>query len=101
MKAFTVAAVFAASTFTAGAALAGPIDNACMRSDRASASRSLCGCIQNVANAMLTAQDQRLAAKFFTKPDMAQEVRMSKSAYHNEFWGRYKSFGAKAAASCS
>ena len=94
-------AAAAALTLSATAALAGPIDRACLSSDRAGASRAVCGCIQSVANITLTNRDQQLAAKFFQKPDMAQEVRMSKSGYHNEFWGRYKQFGAAAEATCS
>lgn len=81
-------------------AFAGPIENACIKSDRKGASRSLCGCIQQVADMTLKGGDQRKAAKFFTDPDQAQKVRMSKSDRDNEFWARYKNFGETAAAYC-
>lgn len=83
------------------AAVAGPIENACLKSERKAASRSLCGCIQQVADMTLRNGDQRKAAKFFQNPDQAQEVRMSKSGSDNEFWARYKSFGETAAAYCA
>src|SRR5690554_5741613 len=79
---------------------AGPIESACSRSDR-TASRSLCRCIQSVADQILTRSDQRQAAKFFRDPQQAQDVRMSKSARDNAFWGRYRSFGNAAEARCS
>lgn len=82
------------------AAQAGTIENACLRSDRASATRALCGCIQQVADMTLKSGDQRLAAKFFRDPDRAQQVRMSKSDSDNAFWARYKNFGEMAGAYC-
>ncbi len=83
-----------------GVASAGPIENACMRSDRGG-SRALCGCIQQVADMTLRGGDQRRAAKFFKNPDQAQEVRMSKRDADNEFWARYKAFGEAAEAYCA
>jgi hypothetical protein len=82
------------------AASAGPIQSACQRSDRG-ASRSLCSCIQQVADMTLRGSDQRRAAKFFRDPDQAQEVRMSKRDSDNEFWARYKAFGDAAEAYCN
>ena len=81
-------------------ATAGPIESACLRSDRQAANRALCGCIQQVADMTLKGSDQRKAAKFFRDPDQAQKVRMSKSDSDNEFWARYKNFGETAAAYC-
>jgi hypothetical protein len=81
-------------------AFAGPIESACNKSDRKGASRSLCSCIQQVADMTLKGGDQRKAAKFFKDPDQAQRVRMSKSDRDNEFWARYKNFGETAAAYC-
>ena len=60
-------------------AMAGPIESACLKSDRKVANRALCGCIQQVADMTLKGGDQRQAAKFFRDPDQAQKVRMSKS----------------------
>ena len=82
-------------------ASAGPIDSACVRSDRAAANRALCGCVQQVANMTLSKSDQRRAATFFRDPHKAQEVRMSKTNADNAFWARYKKFAATAEAYCA
>ncbi|QCO57814.1 hypothetical protein EOK75_19255 (plasmid) [Pseudorhodobacter turbinis] len=81
-------------------AMAGPIESACLKSDRKQANRAVCGCIQQVADMTLKGGDQRKAARFFADPDQAQTVRMSKSNRDNEFWARYKNFGETAAAYC-
>jgi hypothetical protein len=85
---------------TAAPALGGPIDQACIRSNKA-ANPVLCACIQRVANITLTGSDQRLAAKFFADPGKAQEVRQSGRSTHQAFWGRYVNFGETAEAVCS
>jgi hypothetical protein len=92
-----VALPFFASIAHAG----GPIERACLRSDRKAASRSLCGCIQDVADDTLRAADQRRAASFFKDPEKAHKVWISKSKTDDEFWKRYKSFGAAAEQQCS
>lgn len=81
-------------------AIAGPIESACVKSDRKAASRALCGCIQQVADMTLSGGEQRRAAQFFRDPDQAQKVRMSKSDRDNAFWARYKNFGETASAYC-
>lgn len=81
-------------------AIAGPIESACLKSDRKAANRALCGCIQQVADMTLSWGEQRKAAKFFRDPDQAQKVRMSKSDRDNEFWARYKNFGETASSYC-
>lgn len=86
--------------FTATVAAAGPIERACLSSDRKAANRATCGCIQQVADMTLRGADQRRAAKFFKNPDQAQETRVSKSNRDNEFWARYKAFGSQAEAYC-
>ena len=84
-----------------GAAQAGVIERACLKSDRKAANRSLCGCIQQVADVTLTRRDQRMAAKLFRDPHRAQEVRQSDSPRHEVFWKKYKSFGSTAENYCS
>ena len=91
----------AAVVLTTPLAVAGPVDSACMRSDRAAGSRQLCGCIQQVADMTLSRADQRRAAKFFSDADEAQQVRMSKSNADNAFWARYKNFATTAEAYCA
>ena len=90
-----------ASMFSSFAMAGGPIEKACMRSDRKAASRSLCGCIQDVADDTLRGADQRRAATFFKDPDKAQQVWLSKSRSDDEFWKRYKAFGAAAQSQCA
>ncbi|MCF8512257.1 MAG: hypothetical protein K9G43_12470 [Rhodobacteraceae bacterium] len=84
----------------AGAALAGPIERACIKSDRKAASRSLCDCIQRAADNTLSGGDQRRAVSFFKDPEKAHKVWMSKSRGDDAFWERYKAFGAKAEELC-
>ena len=82
------------------AAMAGPIERACNKSDRKAANRSLCGCIQSAADMTLSNSDQRRAVSFFKDPDKAHKVWMSKSRGDDAFWDRYKAFGAQAEAMC-
>ena len=84
----------------AAIASAGPIERACLSSDRAAANRALCGCIQQAADATLTGSDQRRAAKFFKNPDAAHATWVSQSKSDDAFWERYKSFGTTAEAYC-
>jgi hypothetical protein len=81
-------------------AAAGPIERACLASDRGG-SRSLCGCIQQAADMTLTGGDQRRAAKFFKDPEAAHSTWVSQSASDDAFWERYKSFGQTAEAYCA
>ena len=87
--------------FSASMAAAGPIQNACLRSDRDAANRVLCSCIQQVADMTLVGSDQRRAAKFFTDPDKANETWLSQRASDDAFWDRYKNFGQTAEAYCA
>lgn len=79
---------------------ANPIETACVRSDRQQATRALCRCIGAVAQSTLTRSEQRRAAAFFRDPQLAQDVRMSKSDRDNAFWARYRAFGAAAEQRC-
>ncbi|WP_245814780.1 MULTISPECIES: hypothetical protein [Litoreibacter] len=85
---------------TSGAALAGPIERACLKADRKAASRPLCNCVQQVADLTLDNSDQRLAASFFADPHRAQVIRQSDNNSHEKFWKRYKQFGANAESYC-
>jgi hypothetical protein len=80
-------------------AAAGPIERACMASDRGG-NRSLCGCIQQAADMTLSGGDQRRAAKFFKDPEAAHATWISQSKSDDAFWERYKSFGQTAEAYC-
>jgi hypothetical protein len=79
---------------------AGPMERACNKSERRASNRSLCNCIQQVADFKLSNKDQRLAASFFKDPHKAQAIRQSDSRSHEAFWQRYKDFASVAGASC-
>ncbi|WP_137110318.1 hypothetical protein [Rhodobacter sp. SY28-1] len=81
-------------------AAAGPIERACMASDRGG-NRSLCGCIQQAADMTLSGGDQKRAAKFFKDPEAAHSTWVSQSKSDDAFWERYKSFGQTAEAYCA
>ena len=90
----------AAVVLTTPLAMAGPIDNACVRFERGARSPQLCGCVQQVADQTLSRSDQRTAARFFSAPHKAQVVRMSKRDADNAFWARYKNFAGAAERYC-
>jgi hypothetical protein len=94
------AAVAATSALVTSIATAGPIERACMASDRGG-SRALCGCIQQAADMTLSGGDQRRAAKFFKNPEAAHSTWTSQSKSDDAFWERYKSFGQTAEAYCA
>lgn len=77
------------------------IERACNASDRKAANRTMCGCIQDAADMMLSSREQRKAAEFFADPHKAQELRQSDSNYDERFWENYKEFGTVAAKFCS
>lgn len=83
-----------------GAAQADTIRQACLTADR-SAHPALCACIQDAANRTLSARDQKVAARFFSDPDEAEAMRMSKRRSHEAFWDRYQAFGDFARSLCS
>lgn len=97
MRLFIPAAVMAALAATGAAA--GPIERACLSSERG-ASRQLCGCIQQAADLTLSGRDQSRAAAFFRDPHQAQETRQSGRRSDEAFWQRYRSFGQTAEAFC-
>lgn len=95
-----ISTLLAAAILTTGASHAGIIESACNDSARG-ANRSLCSCIQQVADTKLNGSDQRLAARFFKNPHLAQETRQSSSRSKEKFWLRYKDWGQTAAQACS
>jgi hypothetical protein len=81
-------------------AQSGVIERACLTADRSAASPRLCGCIQSVADQTLRNGEQRKAARFFSDPHEAQEVRQSSRQSDRRFWDRYRAFGAAAEPYC-
>ena len=89
--------IFAAG---AGAAMAGPIEQACLRSDRQAVSLAACSCIQGVADFTLEAGDQRKVAGFFKDPERAEKARAADGNADEAFWTRYEAFGSQAELYC-
>ncbi len=102
MKTFAIKAALATVAVLGMAtyAAAGPIEGACLKSARTAANRSLCSCIQQVADITLKNNDQNLVASFFKDPNKAEKVRMSQSKRDDAFWERYTTFGDQARMSC-
>jgi hypothetical protein len=86
---------------TASLASAGPIERACVRSDRQGATRALCDCIDGVGRKLLNNGDQRKAASFYKNPELAQEIRQSTKVHNEEFWKRYQAYVAAAEQMCA
>lgn len=78
----------------------GPIADACLAAGRENATRTLCGCIQGVADSSLSARDQNRASTFFFDPQRAQDTRQSDNARLEAFWDRYKAFADRAEQTC-
>lgn len=78
----------------------GPISRACLASDRRARNARLCGCIQTVADRSLSGSDQRKAARFFSDPQRAMDVKMSKTAADDAFWDRYRAFASRSEGMC-
>ncbi|MCI2400398.1 hypothetical protein [Aliiroseovarius subalbicans] len=72
---------------------AGKIERACLKADRRDASRQLCGCVQDVAEAMFNRSEISKIAKFFSDPHTTQELRQSDRNSDERFWKRYKEYG--------
>ena len=81
-------------------AYAGPIEQACLRSDRQGVSLAACSCIQGVADFTLEARDQRKVAAFFKDPERAEQARAADSKSDEAFWNRYEAFGTQAELYC-
>lgn len=85
----------------APASASGEIRKACLKAGRAAASRSLCGCIQDVAEEAFNRSERRKIAKFFADPHATQDLRQSDRSSDERFWQRYKAFGQSARAACN
>ena len=88
-------------TIASSGLAAGTLERACLASKRQAKTRTLCNCIQQVANVTLAATDQRTAVGFFKDPEKAQEIKRSDRSTHEAFWDRYTRFGATAYKNCS
>ena len=87
-----------ATAANAGSAIAG----ACMAT-RGATQPTLCGCIQTVANGVLSPAEQQRGAKIFLEPHMSQEIRASARRANSSdavFWEKWRVFGERAAKNC-
>lgn len=92
----------AMSSLSAPSASAGnDIKRACLSSGRSSANTGLCGCIQSVADTMLSRSEQKQGAKLFNDPHKSQEIRQSSRGADESFWLKWKAFGETASNYCS
>ncbi len=97
------ASLMAASTLmtSSGVLAAGKIERACLNADRTGATRQLCGCVQDVAEAMLNRSEQKRVAKYFDEPHQTQVLRQSDRRTDERFWEKYKQFGEAVGTYCS
>lgn len=79
---------------------ANQIERACNQSGRQQANPRLCGCIGAAARLTLNNSEQRQAARFFSDPQRAQDIRQSSRSRDSQFWARYRAFGETAEAMC-
>ncbi|WP_424944761.1 hypothetical protein [Aliiroseovarius crassostreae] len=100
MKHLVMACVLGISVIASTPAPAGKIERACLSADRSSASRNLCGCIQDVAGAMLSNSEQSRVVKFFKDPHESQVLRQSDRRSDEKFWKKYKQFGQAVSTYC-
>ena len=101
MRRTWILAGFVALAGCGGAAgVNGAMAKACIAGGRDAANRSLCSCVQQVANQSLNASDQRRAAGFFDDPDAAQDARQSDRVGDEAFWTRYRAFADRAESMC-
>lgn len=83
-----------------GPRVTGEVGKACLSADRQAASRTLCACVQQAANATLNGSDQLRAASFFEDPELAQDTRRSDRRSDERFWDRYQVFTQRAQQLC-
>lgn len=100
MRAIGLALITAGLLISTSDLQAGAIRKACQKSDRPSASASLCSCIQSVANQNLSYRERKRVARWFVDPQQAQVTRMSDRFADEQLWARYKRFGQEAHKIC-
>lgn len=101
MKAHLSAVVLGLALIAPGFALAGgTIERGCLGSDRPAAGRALCACLQQVADATLSAAYQRRGAGFFADPHKSQIVKASDRPADAAFWAQWERFAETAVQHC-
>lgn len=103
MKNFAYALVLGTLSLPAlatGATAGSAIANACVSSARGAAAPSLCTCIQNVADGVLSPTEQARGAQIFLEPHKSQEIRASANRSDAVFWDKWRRFGTSAARTC-
>jgi len=82
------------------AAVAGPVERACLAAQSAQSPR-LCSCIQAVADMNLQPREQQRVSRFFADPHQSQQLRTSSRPGDAELWQRYQLFGETAERLCT
>lgn len=100
MKHLVIAVALASSALATPASASGLIERACLGSDRPAASRVLCGCLQSVADAVLSPSQQQRGATFFADPHKSQDAKASDHPADNAFWERWEYFAEIAVQHC-
>lgn len=100
MKRAVLAASLTAAMLAGPSAYGGTIERACLKTDRPNATRRLCSCIQDVANATLSGGERSKVVKFFKNPHKSQSTRQSDRRSDEKFWLKYKQFGKIVARQC-
>ncbi|WP_133489235.1 hypothetical protein [Aliiroseovarius marinus] len=101
MKRAVLAVTLATAMLSGPSAYGGTIERACLKADRPNATRSLCRCIQRVADATLSGGERSKVAKFFSDPHKSQSTRQSDRRSDEQFWKKYKKFGELVSQNCS
>jgi len=78
----------------------GTIETACLKADRPAATTELCGCLQVVADAVLSPGEQRFGAKLFADPDLSQATKVSNRRSDELFWEKWELFSEGAVKYC-
>lgn len=84
----------------AAPAAAGAVEKACISTKNKSATYRRCACIENAAKSTLTFSERRKAAKIIRKPELSDELKLSKSAGDKAFWKVYARFAKRAEGQC-
>ena len=94
-------AVIASILLFAGAANAGAVERACMKSGKQAANSSLCKCIDASARTTLSMSDQNLAGRLIRRPELVERIKDSDRPTNEKFWKEYMEFIKVAESRCS
>lgn len=85
---------------TTARSASGPIGTACLIHNRRLASQQRCGCVQAAADLTLSQSEQQRGVRFFSEPDLLQQIRQSDAPANERFWASWKAFSQTAEDLC-